>query len=128
MSEAHYAIGETFGVQFVWRIPAGDFLRAQFEVEVLHKDQVSGKYVLRLGEFLAARQESADGLARQMEDLNREYWTLVGGLVGRRISLAFEADDGRPLWLRLETLTGEHDFFTRLDSFSEDVRTRGQTD
>ena len=124
MSEARYQIGDTFGVQFVWRIPDGDFLRAIFEVEVLYRDQASGKYVLQLGEFAAARQESADGSTQRMEDLSREYWTLVAGLVGRKISLAFEADDGRPLWLRLETLTGEHDFFTRLDSFAADARSQ----
>ena len=115
--EAHYQVGETFRVQFVWRIPDGDFLRALFEAEVLYIDQVAKKYALRLGEFLAARQEREDGSAQDAEALGRDYWALVTQLVGRRISLAFEADDARPLWLRLETLTGEHDFFTRLDDF-----------
>jgi hypothetical protein len=48
-------------------------------------------------------------------DLTREYWALVGRLQGRRITIAFEAADGRPLHLRLETLTGEHNFFFRFD-------------
>jgi hypothetical protein len=39
----------------------------------------------------------------------------VNSLSGNKISLAYEADDGRPLWLRLETLTGEHNFFHRLN-------------
>ena len=120
--EAQYRVGETFSVQFVWRIPDGDFLRALFEAEVLHTDQVAGKYVLYLEDFMAARQETADGSAQEVDALNREYWALVGGLVGRKISVAFEADDARPLWLRLDTLTGEHDFFTRLDDFPGRVR------
>lgn len=124
MSEAHYGVGESFNVQFVWRIPDGDFLRALFEAEVTHVDDVSGKYVLYLREFKAARQEKADGMTLGVEELNREYWTLVAGLVGRKISLAFEADDARPLWLRLDTLTGAHDFFSRLDEFPARVRGR----
>jgi hypothetical protein len=124
VSEANYRVGESFDVQFVWRIPSGDFLRALFEAEVTHIDEVSGKYVLYLREFMAARQEKADGTALDVEELDREYWALVAGLVGRRISLAFEADDARPLWLRLDTLTGEHDFFSRLDDFP--ARARGR--
>ena len=47
--------------------------------------------------------------------MSRDYWQLVGGLVGRRITLAYEADDGRALYMRLETLTGEHNYFTRYE-------------
>jgi hypothetical protein len=115
MAEANFGVGETFSVQFVWRIPGGDFLRALFDVEVLHRDLVSDKYVVRLHEFRAARQEDRDGNMRSVEEAASEYWYLVDQLAGRKISLAFEVDDGRPLWLRLETLTGEHNFFTRLN-------------
>jgi hypothetical protein len=108
-------IGEQFSVQFVWRIPDGDFLRSLFAVEVLARDSLSEKYVILLKEFTAARQESSEGTMRSLEELNKEYWVLVSELVGKRISLAYEADDGRPLWLRLETLTGEHNFFSRLN-------------
>ena len=117
MTETHYQVGEIFSVQFVWRVPDGDFLRALFEAEVLHIDQVADKYVLQLGEFLAARQETANGSVQGADVLKRDYWALVAQLVGRKISVAFEADDTRPLWLRLETLTGEHNFFTRLSDF-----------
>ena len=117
MTEAHYQVGEIFSVQFVWRVPDGDFLRAMFEAEVLYIDQVAGKYVLQLGEFLAARQERKDGSVHGADALKRDYWALVAQLAGRKISVAFEADDARPLWLRLETLTGEHNFFTRLNDF-----------
>jgi hypothetical protein len=40
---------------------------------------------------------------------------MVGELIGKRVYLAFEVDDGRPIRLRLDTLTQEHSFFTRLD-------------
>ena len=115
MDDANYEVGQTFNVQFVWQIPSGDFLRALFRAAVLTLDPVSGKYVVLLEEFLAGRQEDAGGRMRPLEDVTREYWAKVAGLAGRRISLAYEADDGRPLWLRLETLTGEHNFFSRLN-------------
>jgi hypothetical protein len=52
---------------------------------------------------------------RPVAALTQEYWALVGRLQGRRVTIAFESDDGRPLHLRLETLTGEHNFFFRFD-------------
>lgn len=115
MLESGFEIGQSFNVQFVWRIPNGDFLRAIFRVTVLKLDPESGKYVVVLEKFLAGRQEDAQGEMRPPESVDKEHWSLVTDLVGRRISLAYEADDGRPLWLRLETLTGEHNFFNRLN-------------
>jgi len=117
MSEANYLDGDNFSVHFVWRIPNGDFIRAIFKVEVLLQDELSEKYVVQLNEFIAGRQETSDGEMRPLESVARDYWQLVSNLTGHRISLAFEVDDGRPLWLRLETLTGEHDFFRRLDEY-----------
>ena len=115
MVEANFEVGQSFNAQFVWRIPDGDFLRAIFQAEVLLLDPESGKYVVLLEEFLAGRQEDAQGQMRPLEQVDTEHWALVSNLEGRRISLAYEADDGRPLWLRLETLTGEHNFFGRLN-------------
>ena len=102
-------------MQFVWRLPDEDFIRAIFESQVLKMDDLSGKYVLELTSFVAGRQESPAGEMRPVEEVARDYWQLVSDLTGRKITLAYEADDGRPLWLRLETLTGEHDFFRRLN-------------
>jgi hypothetical protein len=68
-----------------------------------------------LSEFLAGRQEDAQGEMRPVEEVDKEQWRRVARLAGRRISVAYEADDGRALWLRLETLTGEHNFFSRLN-------------
>jgi hypothetical protein len=119
MPDANFVVGDKFRLHFVWRIPSEDYLRAIFEVEVLHLDELSSKYVVLLSEFVAGRQESSDGEMRSLEDVTRDYWSLVAGLAGRRISIAFEADDGRPLWLRFETLTGKHNFFRRLNELPE---------
>ena len=115
MAADHKDVGDKFRVQFIWRIPDGDFLRALFAVEILAQDILSEKYVVLLKDFMAARQESDEGEMRSLDEVDKEYWGMVSSLVGKRISLAFEADDGRPLWLRLETLTGEHNFFSRLN-------------
>lgn len=115
MPVATYEPGQTFQVQFVWELPEGDFIRAIFEAEVLELDSRLDRYVVRLRELKAGRQESPSGEMRSKEALSKEYWHLVGQVIGKRVHLAFEADDGRPLRLRLETLTQEHPFFTKLD-------------
>jgi hypothetical protein len=124
--EAHYDVGQSFQVQFIWRLPDKDFIRAIFRVEVLLQDDVSDKYVVRLNEFVAGRQETAAGETRDLDQVARGYWALVDGLVGRRISLAYEVDDGRPLWLRLDTLTGEHNFFRRLNELPPELAAKLQ--
>lgn len=115
MPVATYEPGQTFQVQFVWKLPDGDFIRAIFEAEVLELDFRLDRYIVRLRELKAGRQESPTGEMRAKEDLSKEYWHLVGQIIGKRVHLAFEADDGRPLRLRLATLTQEHSFFTKLD-------------
>ena len=115
MPEAHYQPGQAFPVQFAWRLPDEEYLRAVFEAEVLELVPAADKYVIRLNQLLAGREETADGEPKPPEALSRDYWALVGQLIGRTITLAYEADDGRALYLRLATLTGEHNFFTRYE-------------
>ena len=115
MPVANYEAGETFPIQFVWQLPDGDFIRAVFEAEVLALDFRLDRYLLRLRRLKAGRQESARGEMRPKEALSATYWAMVGELIGKRVHLAFEVDDGRPIRLRLDTLTQEHSFFTRLD-------------
>ena len=115
MHESLHDIGEILTIQFVWRTPEGDYLRALFGAEVLFVDHKSEKYVVRLDEWRAGRQESPDGHMRPLADVSRDYWALVARLSGQRISLSFEASGARALWLRLETLTGEHNYFRRLN-------------
>jgi hypothetical protein len=119
MPTANYQIGDTFPVQFVWKLPGGDYLRAVFEAKVLHIDDSTQKYVVKLQKLVAGRQESESGEMRPVDELARDYWRLVGRIPGKRVSLAFEVEDGRPLWLRLTTLTGEHRFFDRLSALKE---------
>lgn len=113
MPEAHYPIGDTFPAQFAWRLPNGDYLRAVFNAEVLGIVEAADKYVVRLVALVAGRQENEDGVLRPTEEFSSEYWALVGRLIGRRITIAFEADDGRAVHFRLETLTGDHNYFYR---------------
>lgn len=113
--EAHYQPGQSFPVQFAWRLPDGEYLRAVFQADVLELVIAANKYVARLSLLLAGREETADGEPKPPAALTRAYWELVGNLLGRTITLPYEADDGRALYLRLETLTGEHNYFTRYE-------------
>ncbi|MBX7251559.1 MAG: hypothetical protein K1X50_06200 [Candidatus Promineofilum sp.] len=115
MPEAHYQPGQSFPIQFAWRLPAGEYLRAVFQADVLELAPAAEKYVVRLSQLVAGREETTDGQPKPPEALSRDYWRLVGGLIGRRITLAYEADDGRALYMRLETLTGEHNYFSRYE-------------
>lgn len=123
MPTAHYHIGDTFPLQFAWRLPEGDYLRAVFQAEVLDLAPEADKYIVRLTSLIAGRQEDESGDLRPGEELSREYWSLVGDLVGRKITVAYEADDGRALYMRLATLTGEHNYFTRYED--AEVMARG---
>ena len=115
MTQPTYQPGQSFSIQLVWQVPEGDFLRAILEVEVLALDPMLDRYLLRLQRLVAGRQETPEGIARPEAELSKEYWALVGRIIGKKIHLAYEADDGRPLRLRFATLTGEHTLFSRLD-------------
>jgi hypothetical protein len=108
-------IGETFPAHFVWQLPDGDYVRAVFEAEVLSVVDGAMKYLVRLRRYVAGRQESAENVVRTEAELATDYWTLVFGLIGHRCTLAWELSDGSPVYMRLATLTGEHDFFHRYD-------------
>lgn len=115
MPEAQYQPGQSFKLQFAWRLPEGDYLRALFQADVLDTVPGADKYVVRLSRFLAGREDEADGQVRELAALEGEYWDSVRALAGRTITIAYEADDGHPIYLRLATLTGEHNFFTRYE-------------
>lgn len=116
MITAKHSVGEFFNIQFVWQLPDnGDFIRAVMKAEVLELQPEADKYVVRLTELLGGRQESPTGEPRDVAELTKAYWGLVGQIVGSKIIVAYEAEDGRPLHLRLSTLTGEHKFFHRFD-------------
>lgn len=113
--QAGYQPGQSFPLQLAWRLPDGGYLRAVFRAEVLELVDSASKYVVRLASLEAGREEDAGGGALPAEQISRAYWDLVGGLIGRTITIAYEADDGHAIYLRLETLTGEHNFFTRYE-------------
>lgn len=115
MPLAKYDVGDSFSTQFVWQLPDGDFVRAVFRARVLAHDAQLDRYLLKLEDLEAGRQERSNGEARSKDQLSKDYWAMVGALIGKRVYLAYEVDDGRPIRLRLDTLTQEHSFFTRLD-------------
>jgi hypothetical protein len=115
MPDAHFQPGQSFALQFAWRLPEGDYVRAVFQADVLELVSAADKYVVRLSRLLAGREDDAEGAVKPLGTLAGPYWDLVRDLIGRRITIAYEADDGHPLYLRLATLTGEHNFFTRYE-------------
>lgn len=115
MPTANYKIGESFLLQFAWRLPDGDYLRAVFEARVLDLVPEADKYLVRLEQLTAGRQEDENGRLRPTAAFSRDYWRLVGRLIGRKVTVAYEADNSRALHMRLATLTGEHNFFTRYE-------------
>lgn len=116
MPDANFQPGDSFPLHFVWQLPEGDFVRAVFRAEVIAHDLSLDRYLLRLAELLAGRQESPQGEVRTREEWALPYWQMVTDLIDKKVYLAFEVDDGRPIRLRLDTLTQEHRFFTRLDT------------
>ena len=115
MPTAHYEVGDSFSLQFAWHLPEGDYIRAVFQTEVLDLVPQADKYVVRLNKLVAGRQENEDGELKPQETFSSEYWSMVEGLVGRKITIAYEADDSRAIHMRLATLTGEHNFFSRYE-------------
>lgn len=127
--QGHLTIGDHFDVQFVWQIPAdednprGDIIRAVFNAEILAVIDAAEKYLVQLTRFVAGRQESADGQTiRPQPELAFAYWRHVLALRERKVTLAWEVADGRPLQMRLTTLTGEHDFFRRYNQPADQMR------
>lgn len=116
------AIGDSYDIQFVWQLPDEDYIRAVFVARVLDIIEPAQKYFVRLESFRAGRQESADGTQyRSKPERSATYWPLVIDLIGKRATLAWETADGRPLHMRLTTLTGEHDFFRRYNMSEEEM-------
>ena len=61
-------------------------------------------------------EENSIGERLSREQISLPYWQRVARIEGRRVELAYEAADERPLMMRLTTLTGEHNFFYRHDA------------
>jgi len=85
MSREVHEVGESFKIQYVWRIESGHFLRALFRARVLGHDDSTDKYILLLEEFVAGRQEDAAGETADTNELAREYWKTVAERLARRL-------------------------------------------
>ncbi|MEM8863123.1 MAG: hypothetical protein AAGD96_32840, partial [Chloroflexota bacterium] len=112
-------IGDSFQIHFVWRLPNQNFLHALFRAKILDIDANVDRYLISLPELLAKKEENESGTPLPEENHTADYWAMVYHLVGRKAHVAFEADDGRPLYLRLPTLTLEHKYFTRYSDKEE---------
>ncbi len=116
---AQHTVGDTFSIQFAWRLPNDNYLRAIFEAEVLELATTADKYIVRLNKLIAGRQETKDGDMRSIEEHSQEYWGMVSKLISNKVQIAYEVQDGRAVHMRLATLTGEHNFFSRYEKLEE---------
>lgn len=107
------AIGDSYDIQFVWRLPDNDLIRAVFRATVVEDQQFEGRYLVGLSTFVAGRQEAPDGTVRAREQMAVALWQRIFSFVGRKVQVAYESAENRPLYLRYATLTGEHNFFDR---------------
>lgn len=123
MPQASRKIGESFNIHFVWKIPNNHYLRALFEATILDIDLEADRYLIKLPRLIAKKEEDDTGSGLPEAEHTAEYWEMVYRLTGRMAHVAFEADDGRPLFLRLPTLTLEHKYFTRYESKEDEVET-----
>lgn len=119
MPTAQYKPKDSFHVQFAWRLEDGSYLRAIFEAYILDLYPAADKYLVRLTEWVATREDDAEGNTKPQEAMTQAYIKYLPRLVDKRLGIAYEADNGSPLHLRLATLTGEHDFFFRFDGLPE---------
>ena len=111
--KAELSVGDVFEIYFVWRIEGDDVIRVFYKAEVVEDQPHENRYMVVLREFVRGRQEAPDGTPREKEELAFDHWRKIFSFVSNRVQVAYEAQDGRPLYLRLATLTGEHTFFER---------------
>ena len=114
--EATYQVGEQFQLQFIWKLPSEQYIRAIFQGKVVELQPQEDRYLVQLTQFLAGGQEDVDGTPLPQSSYDKQWWANVIALQKRYIQVAYEAADGRPLYMRLPTLTSEHTFFFRYDA------------
>lgn len=107
-----YSVGDHFNVQFVWRLPDDDYLRAVFEVAVVEVHLHEQRYLVALTRLLGGIQEAPDGSYRPKEQFTRPLWAKIVAFTDSRVLVAYEAAT-QPLYMRYATLIGEHTYFTR---------------
>ena len=113
MNPEKLSVGDTFKVHFVWKLPDEDYARALFEAKIIEIQPREDRYLVILDNLLGARQEAADGTTRTREQMRTPTWARIMSFIGRKVQLAYESADGRPLYMRYTTLTGANKFFDR---------------
>lgn len=113
--DATLAVDEQFHLHFVWKLPSEDFIRAVFQVRIIEIQPHEDRYLVQLETFVAGLQEDETGKARPSAEYDKNWWAHIVALTSRYVQVAYEAADGRPLYMRIGTLTGRHAFFFRYD-------------
>ena len=90
-------------------------MRAFFKARILETQPEAEKYLVQLDELLAGQEESPGGVILAKEEMSLPYWAMVVGIIKRKVLLAAEVADGRAVRLRLATLLGVHNFFSRYE-------------
>ena len=104
--------GEQFQLQFVWRLPNDDYVRALFQARIREIQYHEERYLVELEGLIGGMQEAADGSVRPKNDMDKERWARIVALSGRTVQVAYEAAK-QPLYMKLATLDTPHTFFTR---------------
>lgn len=101
-----FKVGSTFVVSFQWRLQDDILLWASFRVRVQAIVDDTDRLLCRFEEILSLRTseppETVDDVI-----LNR-----VKEIVGQYAHIPPEAARGKKLYLKLTTLTGQHDYFS----------------
>ena len=106
-------IDEIIRLQFVWKLPDRSYLRTIFDARITGLDTVQERYIVHLKALIASKEEDESGVLKPLDQWSLSYWDLVQNLINKYAAVAYEAADGRPLLLRISTLTLEHSFFTK---------------
>lgn len=97
--------GAIFEVTMSWKLLADIRLWAVFTLEVLEVQPTMMRLSTRIKNLVSLRSSVPP------EDIEPEWIERVRALEGRYILVPYEAATGTPLYLRLQTLTGEHGYF-----------------
>jgi hypothetical protein len=98
--------GDVIPVDVAWTLPDGHRLRVTFAAQVEALERGKNRLCVQL---LAVQAASG---TQPESDVEPHYLERVMGLIGKRAQVPLDTLGGIVLPLRLETLTGEHPYFS----------------
>ena len=114
MPEAHYQPGQSFSLQFAWRLPNGDYLR-HLSGHRSRSRARSRQIRHSSGALFGRPEDEADGRVKPLDELKGEYWTLVRELSGRTSQSPATRRMTAPALSTTGDTDREHNFFTRYE-------------